>query len=155
MRPTRDMVRESIFNIIRFQCQKAVVLDLCAGTGALGLEALSNGAEHVTFMDTNINFIEQNTKNIDDDFIIIKGNIEKTLENINRKYDLIFFDPPYSSHNLYVNVLKKILDSKLLSTDGIIVVEHDNTLNEQLIYELFNLHKDITYGNTKIKVLKY
>ena len=121
-RPTLDRVKEALFNIIQFQVQDAVVLDLFAGTGALGIEALSRGAKEAIFCDKvpeAIKVIKQNIINTNnlDKTIIINKDYKDALENISKqkkKFDIIFLDPPYKT-NLAIESLQKIIMSNLLT----------------------------------------
>ena len=142
-RPTLDRVKEALFNKIQFNIQDSIVLDLFAGTGALGVEALSRGAKEVVFCDKvpdAIKVIEQNvtnTNNIDKSTIINKD-YKDVLENMsmqNKKFDIIFIDPPYKT-NLIIDSLQKIIISNLLAEDGIIVVETDDINKEKEILEI-------------------
>ena len=121
-RPTLDRVKEALFNIIQFQVQDAVVLDLFAGTGALGIEALSRGAKEAIFCDKvpeAVKVIKQNVINTNnlDKAIIINKDYKNALENVskqNKKFDIIFLDPPYKT-NLAIESLQKIIMSNLLT----------------------------------------
>ena len=142
-RPTLDRVKEALFSKIQFDIQNSVVLDLFAGSGALGIEALSRGAKEVVFCDNvldAINIIKQNvtnTKNLDKS-IIINQDYKKVLENMykqNKKFDIIFLDPPYKT-NLAIESLHKIIDKDLLANEGIIIVETDDINKEKEILEI-------------------
>ncbi|MDD6043488.1 MAG: 16S rRNA (guanine(966)-N(2))-methyltransferase RsmD [Eubacteriaceae bacterium] len=128
VRPTTDKVKESIFNIIMNHVWGAVCVDLFAGTGNLGLEALSRGAAKCYFGDNSrdsINLIKTNVKkcNAESKSVIIAGDYSKTLGRINEKIDIFFLDPPYKD-GLYENCLETIESLDLLSEEGIIVAEH-------------------------------
>lgn len=132
-RPTLDRVKESLFNIINFKLEEAVVLDLFSGSGALGLEALSRGANKTVFCDNSdkaINVIKQNvlkTRN-EEKSIILKKNYANTLEYLKEsklKLDVIFLDPPYES-DFYYKSLELIKEYELLNDEGIIILETDN-----------------------------
>lgn len=119
-RPTLDRVKEALFNKIQFYVQDAVVLDLFAGSGALGVEALSRGAKEVVFCDKvpdTIKVIKQNvtaTNNLDKS-IIINKDYNDLLKNVsNKKFDIVFLDPPYKT-NLAIESLQKIVMSNLLT----------------------------------------
>lgn len=142
-RPTLDRVKEALFNIIQFNIQDAVALDLFAGTGALGVEALSRGAKEAIFCDKvpdAIKVIKQNvtnTNNLDKSSIINKDYnevIEKLVEQ-NKKVDIVFLDPPYKT-NLAIESLQKIIMSDLLTEDGIVVIETDDINKEQEILKI-------------------
>lgn len=142
-RPTLDRVKEALFNIIQFKVQDAVVLDLFAGTGALGIEALSRGAKEAIFCDKvpdAIKIIKQNitnTNNLDKSTIINKD-YKDVLENLskqNKKIDIVFLDPPYKT-NLAIDSLQKIIMGNLLTEDGIIIIETDDINKEQEILKI-------------------
>ena len=150
-RPTLDRVKEPLFNIINFDLEDAVVLDLFAGSGALGLEAISRGAKKVFLCEKNRNAANIVEKNIEktkfqDQAILIRNDFEKAIsfiEQLNEKIDVVFIDPPYKT-DLIKKSLEKILDSDILNDDFIIIAETDeperilkdiNTLN--IIRNLF------------------
>lgn len=142
-RPTLDRVKEALFNIIQFKVQDAVVLDLFAGTGALGIEALSRGAKEAIFCDKvpdAIKIIKQNitnTNNLDKSTIMNKDykDVLETLSKQNKKIDIVFLDPPYKT-NLAIDSLQKIIMGNLLTEDGIIIIETDDINKEQEILKI-------------------
>ena len=131
-RPTLDRVKEPLFNIINFDLEDAVVLDLFAGSGALGLEAISRGAKKVFLCEKNRNAANIVEKNIEktkfqDQVILIRNDFEKAIsfiEQLNEKIDVVFIDPPYKT-DLIKKSLEKILDSDILNDDFIIIAETD------------------------------
>ena len=155
-RPTMDRVKESLFAMIQNKINNSTILDLFAGSGSLGIEAISNGAKTVYFVDNNIeliNIIKNNTKSMKDDIIIIKNDYQNALldfKNKNIKLDIIFLDPPYKL-NLINNCLNKILEYNLLNSDGIIVCEYENEIIEN---SKLNLIKEKKYGSKNIKIFK-
>lgn len=155
-RPTMDRVKESLFGIIQNSIKNSVVLDLFAGSGALGIEALSNGASEAYFIDNNIeliNIIKKNTLGINDNIHIMRSDYKNALElfkNSKLKFDIIFLDPPYKL-NLINDCLDKIVEYKLLSDNGIIVCEYET---ENISNNKLNLIKDKKYGSKKIKIFK-
>src|SRR5437763_15233627 len=106
-RPTSDRLRETLFNVLAPRIEGALFLDLCAGTGAVGIEALSRGAEHVTFVDQSRKmcaWIEENlnTFNIEEREIEIvtseaSGFLRKLARKPKEPFDVVFFDPPYAA----------------------------------------------------------
>lgn len=138
-RPTLDRVKESLFNILHDYLNEVDVLDLFAGSGALGIEALSRGAKSVVFCDNNIQAIKMIKANLEKTRLLEKAQIinsdyKKCIEELkasNRKFNLIFIDPPYKD-DIAVLSIKIILENKLLNNDGIIVIETDE-LNRDLI----------------------
>lgn len=154
-RPTMDRVKESLFGIIQNYIKDSVVLDLFAGSGSLGIEALSNGASTCYFFDNNIeliNIIKKNTIGIDNVHIMrsdYKNSLE-LLKNSNIKFDIIFLDPPYKL-NLINDCLNKIYEFELLNQDGIIVCEYES---EIINTGYFDLIKEKKYGSKNIKIYK-
>ena len=153
-RPTMDRVKESLFGIIQNNIKNSVVLDLFAGSGSLGIEALSNGAKEVYFIDNNIeliNIIKKNTFGICEKIHIMKSDYKNALELIkksNIKFDIIFLDPPYKL-NLINDCLDKIVEYNLLNKDGIVVCEYET---ENIENNKLKLIKDKKYGSKKIKI---
>ena len=145
-RPTLDRVKEALFNIIQSNIKETFVLDLFAGTGGLGIEALSRGAKKAIFCDNSkeaINVINKNvegTKNQDKAVIINKDFNELLIDLANKKlkFDLIFLDPPYKT-DYVITALQKIIMSNLLSDNGIIIVETDDPKKEEEILKIKNI----------------
>ena len=145
-RPTLDRVKEAMFNKIQFNIKDATVLDLFAGTGALGIEALSRGAKQAYFCDKvpeAIQVIKQNIANTNnlDRSIIINKDYNEVLEKLvlqSKKIDIVFLDPPYKT-NLAIESLQKIIMSNLLTEDGIVIVETDDINKEKEILKIKNV----------------
>lgn len=153
-RPTLDRVREAIFSMIQGYIPEARVLDLFAGSGAMGLEALSRGAEFSDFVDISPSACT-----------VVKKNIEKTrldscrvhtcsykdfLGKCTESYDVIFLDPPYSA-GYYAEALSAISARSLLSEGGIIVVECSD--GDDLVTDGFEVYRKRTYGKVAVYVL--
>ncbi len=155
-RPTMDRVKESLFASIQNHIKESTVLDLFAGSGSLGIEALSNGASMCYFIDNNIeliNIIKKNTSNMSENIKIMKNDYDDALilfRDNNIKFDIIFLDPPYKM-NLINDSLDKILKYNLLNKDAIIVCEYEceNINNFGL-----TLIKEKKYGNKYIQIYK-
>ena len=97
-RPTMDRVKESLFGMIQTYIPDSIVLDLFAGSGALGLEAVSNGAKECYLIDNNIEAIKtikENSQNFEEQLNIIHIDYKKFLKTTDKKFDIIFLDPPY------------------------------------------------------------
>ena len=162
IRPTADRLRESIFNILSQRVLGAVVIDLFAGTGALGIEALSRGAESVVFVDNGKGALSVLRRNIDSCILdqkayIIKWNISQNLNCIKSRkqhFNLIFIDPPYDK-NLIKPTLFNLDDSHSLKKGACIVVEH--SLFEPIPTDLFafDLLDQRKYGKTLVSFLNY
>lgn len=153
IRPTTDMVKEAVFNIVQFDVEGRKVLDLFAGTGQLGIEAASRGAQSVTFVDQSRDAVRLVQTNLD--HCQLKGKVLQTdsiafLERC-EKFDLIFIDPPYDS-GLCAAALQKIFKFDILSEGGIIICEtrREETLPDpELPYQK---RKDYRYGKVKLTV---
>ncbi|MDL1967167.1 MAG: 16S rRNA (guanine(966)-N(2))-methyltransferase RsmD [Deltaproteobacteria bacterium] len=161
IRPTADRLRESIFNILSCLVKGTVVLDLFAGTGALGIEALSRGAEFAVFIDNNkkaLSVVERNIQScaVDNRFKIIRGNIVKNLnciKSMGLKFDLVFMDPPYNKGFIEPTLIN-LHDSGSLGKDVCIIVEHtpfEPVLEDCRQFELADQRK---YGKTLISFIK-
>jgi len=139
-RPTSDRLRETMFNILAPRIKGARFLDLCAGTGAVGIEALSRGASQVTFVDQSrkmCGLIEANLQALaisedeieEDEIEIVTSEASEFLRKFVKKatepFDIIFFDPPYAAD--YETILNSIGEhaAHILHSDAIVIVEHD------------------------------
>ena len=160
-RPLKDMVRESIFNIIEHSknefvnLKSAKVLDLFSGTGSFGIECLSRGAEKVIFFENYKNSIKVLKKNLD----LLKLNkyskiIKKDTYNISqsqlnlKKFDLIFLDPPFKDNkiNQLIEIIKKL---KITSKDSLIIIHRNKKIVENISKDLI-ISKEKNYGLSKI-----
>lgn len=126
-RPTTDRVKEGIFNIIQFDIEGRRVLDLFAGTGQLGIEALSRGAAGAVFVDQRRDaaaLVRENLKltGFEQNSRVVCGDAVTFLSSAGEKFDLIFVDPPYAA-GLWKNTLNAISEFDILSNHGIIVCE--------------------------------
>ena len=132
-RPTSDRLRETLFNVLAPRIKGARLLDLCAGTGAVGIEALSRGSRHVTFVDQSrkmCGLIEANTSALgieEQEFEIVNAEASDYLRRHAKKergpFDIIFFDPPYAADYSLVNLVSDT-GGQLLTDDGVVIVEH-------------------------------
>ena len=161
-RPTTDRVRESIFNILGNRIRGARVLDLYAGTGAMGIEALSRGAESVLFADDHKGALAALEKNINtcslqDRSSTIKWNVFNNL-NILRShspaFNLVFLDPPYDQHMIQPT-LSNLVTSQCLESGSRLVVEHAQ--REPIPEKLpeFKISDQRRYGKTLVSFLIY
>ena len=160
-RPLRDLVRESIFNIIEHSktefvnLNRAKVLDLFCGTGSFGIECISRGAEKVIFFENYTNSIKVLKKNLD----LFKLNkhskiIEKDTYNISqsqlnlKKFDLIFLDPPFKDNKIN-QLIEKIKKMKITSKDSLIIIHRNKKTAENISKDLI-ISKEKNYGLSKI-----
>ena len=155
-RPTMDRVKESMFALIQNKVKESICLDLFAGSGSLGIEAISNGSKCTYFVDNNkkiLDILTNNIKkiNIIEEYHIIKDDYKNALnyfKNNNIKFDLIILDPPYK-YNLINDVLDFIYNNNLLNDDGIILCEYEEEKVENLNLKLL---KEKKYGSKYVKV---
>lgn len=155
VRPTSARVREALFNIWQGQILDCRWLDLCAGNGSMGAEALCRGASEVVGIEQSpqaCRVIRQNWQKVaqpDQTFHLLKGDVRQRLGRLKGPFDLIYFDPPYASE-LYDFVLEAIAISRLLSPTGELAVEYNPKYwSPNAIAPLTEIrHK--TYGNTAL-----
>ncbi|PYP82559.1 MAG: 16S rRNA (guanine(966)-N(2))-methyltransferase RsmD [Blastocatellia bacterium AA13] len=157
VRPTSDRLRETLFNILSPVIEGARFLDLCAGTGAVGIEALSRGAGHVTFVEESgiaYAFIIRNLAavRVEEAATIIKRDVRSALRSLDlsgEKFDIIFFDPPYSS-DLYSPVMNFISKSGLIAQNGVVIVEHRTNTEPENDYHGLSAFRRKKQGNSKL-----
>jgi 16S rRNA (guanine966-N2)-methyltransferase len=159
-RPTMDRVKESIFGSIQNYIPNSVVLDLFAGSGNLGIEAISNGAKKCYFVDNNriaINTIRDNinTFNIKDKCNIMLNDYNKALDyykDNNICFDIIFIDPPYK-YEIIEELIYKIKKYNILNDNGLLILEfqNDNLLDK---YDDYILIKKKKYGDKFVYIFK-
>jgi len=156
-RPTQDKVRESLFNILQWQVQDRTVLDLFAGSGALGLEALSRGAKTAVFVDSSRQaaaIVQANTDKLGfhDRARVIQADWRAAVTRLasqgERSFDLVFMDPPYKMENTG-DMCQHLLECGILSPKAMIVIEHDWDVPPKLT-EKFRLSDIRRYGSTGI-----
>jgi 16S rRNA (guanine966-N2)-methyltransferase len=155
VRPTASKVREAVFNIIGPEISASSFLDLYAGTGAVGFEALGRGAKDVVFVDRDIEAIERFVKTHHfSNCRIIKGGVLKVLSNIERRqerFDFIYVDPPYDSAE--VDQVMPLL-GHIVNVAGLIIVEHFHKKALLTDYGLIELIKTYRYGDTILSLYK-
>ena len=157
-RPTADRVKEALFSIINFDIPGAKVLDLFGGTGQLGIEALSRGADSAVFVDAredSCRIIRENLKRtkLEGQGKVIRCDYLEYLRRCKERFNIIILDPPYAEVFLE-NALKCITEIDILQTGGIIVTERP--LGKELPYEFdgFTRSKDYKYGNTLLTLYR-
>lgn len=136
LRPTPDRLRETLFNWLMGHLNDANVLDMCAGSGILGFEALSRGAKHVTFIEPNPTQNTQLQRTIsqltlgDDKVTVINATAQHALTTaLPHQFDLVFIDPPYSL-NLWQTLLDLLIKQKCLQNNGLIYLEANSPLEQ-------------------------
>jgi len=161
LRPTSSKVREAIFNIVQTEIDHALFLDLYAGTGAVGLEALSRGAEKVFFVENShirakavVDYIHK--LGLDDRASVYQEEAEAFLKRAMRtglKFDIIFADPPYLSGEID-KVLPYIGECNILKDDGCILIEHSSKIALPENIQNIKLAKNYRYGDTMITLYR-
>lgn len=151
IRPTTDNVKESIFNIIQFDIEGRKVLDLFAGTGQLGIECLSRGAESAVFVDHSrdaVKIIRENLAACNLKGLVAEQDSLIYLKTCG-KFDLIFVDPPYDS-DLYEEVLKSIILFDILNDGGIIICEARRGRAFPPMTGSYRMVREYNYGSVKL-----
>lgn len=155
VKPTQDRVREAIFNVIAPHIQGACVLDLYAGSGAYGIEAISRGAEHVTFVDNNITCLRTIKHNLDALGIssraeVIKKDVLKVLDAPSglKRVDIIFLDPPYYKELAKKTLIKLDHYDILSQYHNIIIAEHHKKDEMPESLDNITLLKQKRFGDT-------
>ncbi len=143
-RPITDMIKEALFNVLGYKVQEADFLDLFAGSGSVGIEALSRGAKSVIFIDNNngaIQTIYDNLKscNFQDGFEVYKNDVFKALDIVVRRrlrFDIIYIDPPFTKAEIFDQIMLS-LDSNisLLDDNGIIIIRSPHRLSMPAEYK--------------------
>ena len=155
-RPTADRVKEALFSIINFDIPGANVLDLFGGTGQLGIEAMSRGAERCVFVDARedaCKLIKENLKRTKLEGTVIRSDYMEYLNRCKEQFSIIFLDPPYAEEYLE-NAIKRITEIDILQTDGIIVTERP--VGKELPWEFdgYQRSKDYKYGKTLLTIYR-
>ena len=158
-RPTQDRVKENLFNIINFDIKDKVVLDLFAGSGNLGIEALSRDAKYCYFNDNNKKSIEIINKNINNMNItnckILNLNYKKALnyfKDNSIKLDIIFLDPPYETYYLKESII--IANELDILNDNALIICESNNMNKIIYDDSFIEVQSKKYGDKYIVIIK-
>ncbi len=147
VRPTTDMAKEALFNILnnRYYFEDLAVLDLFAGIGSISFEFASRGAANITCVDQNIGCVKF-INSIDDELqlnlLTIKSDVYKFLKRpSDRKYDIIFADPPYDFEEIkFQTIIDLVFENQMLQEDGVLIIEHSSNTD---------LSKSIGYTQSK------
>lgn len=156
-RPTTDKVREALMSALRDNIEESVVLDLFAGSGALGIEALSRGAKKAIFCDNNIQAFKTIKKNIEklkinEEALVILGDYKSCLKKmvlLEEKLDIVFLDPPYAYKKVYKEVIDFLFENELLTDKAIVVCECDTLVEED---KRFSKHRSYRYGMINVLI---
>ena len=160
-RPTTDRVKESLFNILSFDLPGCSFLDMFAGSGAIGLEALSRGASYAAFAETDKRAAAVLKKNVASTqmrdnaeiFEMSASDALKKLKLLGRKFDMVYIDPPYKGADgginpLYAQCMKMLEELELLNDDAKIMLEHSFEVQDE--YGVYKRYRNKKYGLTEI-----
>ena len=155
-RPTTDKVKESLFNIIQFEIEGRRVLDLFGGTGQLGIEALSRGADHCTFVDMRKEaaaLIRENLRltGLSERSRVVQGDALSFLSSCGEKFDVILLDPPYHTELLEKSV-ERITEFDILREHGIIICESAAERELPALPPPYERGREYRYGKIRLTV---
>ncbi len=160
LRPTADRLRETLFNVLTAANPAAlegtVWLDLFAGTGAVGIEALSRGASSVYFVESSVPAAELVRKNlqslgVESGFQVLNQDVVRTLQKLEADgitADFVFLDPPYRMEQRYQQTLEFLGDSRLLRSNGVVFAEHQRKLDPGEIFGSLRRYRKLEQGDT-------
>jgi len=161
-RPTSDRLRETLFNVLAGGDPSAlsgtVWLDLFAGTGAVGIEALSRGARHVIFVDsgkTAVKVIRENLKSlgIRGGFDIVESDMRRSLRQLDSSgtiADYIFIDPPYADSDAYTQTIEFLSQSQILKENSVVIAEHDKRFDPGDLFESLRRTRILKQGDSTL-----
>ena len=155
VRPTLDMVKQAFFTKIQFVIPGCKFLDLFGGSGAIGIEAISRGAEEVTIVDNSsdsITLIKKNLSLINESANVVFCDYKKFLKTNKLLFDIIFIDPPYGHQKAYEYSLRLIKENTQLHPDGLVVCEHGVDL--KFDHEGWEVVDQKKYGTVMLTYLK-
>lgn len=159
LRPTSDYLRETLFNVLGPDVDGARFLDLYAGTGAIGIEALSRGADEVVFVENHpaaVKLIRENLAllKINSGTQIIAANAKEALDRLEKyktqAFDFVFLDPPYAAEAEYETVLSALGESDLVFDDSIVIAEHRKTLDLAELYGALERYRVLRQGDAAL-----
>jgi 16S rRNA (guanine966-N2)-methyltransferase len=162
IRPTSDRLRETLFNVLTAgnpnALEGSVWFDLFAGTGAVGIEALSRGAKGVYFVETSpraAQLIQQNLDSLGiiDGYKILRDDLSRIIWRMEREHvaaDVIFLDPPYQMQNLYGETLRSLADSSLVWAMSIVIAEHEKKFDPGAEFRSLRRFRKITQGSSAL-----
>ena len=157
VRPTTDMAKEALFNILNnhYYFDEISVLDLFSGTGNISYEFASRGTETITAVDSFygcVSFIEKTSKELNLPIHAIKSDVFKYLERLKTQYTVIFADPPYAfSEEQFKQIPQLVFENNALETDGFLIIEHSKHTN---LSQLKYYHESKNYGGNVFSFFK-
>ncbi|MBU2597905.1 MAG: 16S rRNA (guanine(966)-N(2))-methyltransferase RsmD [Actinobacteria bacterium] len=163
-RPMTNRIKKMVFDTLSNKVVDAYILDLYAGSGSLGIEALSRGGKRAVFIEkdyTVANFLKQNIintsfKDVSDVFIMDVAKSINILANKKLKFNIIFCDPPYKINEVRIkNILEKIVKSELLTMGGELIYHHSKRISFSEIFKKLKLIKDTKVGESVVSFYRY
>ncbi len=157
VRPTTDMAKEALFNILNFQIdfQEIKLLDLFAGTGNISYEFISRGTTQITAVDQHygcVKFINKTANELEAEINTVKSDVFKYLDKVKTKSDLIFADPPYDfSTEDFQKIPQLVFENNLLEEEGLLIVEHSKHTD---LSKTANFSESRRYGNSVFSFFK-
>jgi 16S rRNA (guanine966-N2)-methyltransferase len=154
-RPTSDRLRETLFNVVAPRTPDSVWLDLYAGSGAIGIEALSRGAGHVYFVEAEKKAISTIRKNfeslgISDGYEILHGEVVQSIQALEERgveCDICFLDPPYAMRGAYEQTLRALAGTRLMKDDSVVIVEHEKHFDPGDTCGGFTRYRELKQGD--------
>lgn len=162
IRPTSDRLRETLFNVLTAgnsgALEGSVWFDLFAGTGAVGIEALSRGAQRVYFVETSqraVQLIQHNLHRLEirDGYKILRDDLSRIIWRMEREHvaaDVIFLDPPYQAQHLYGETLRSLADSSLVWAMSIVIAEHEKKFDPGAEFRSLRRFRKIDQGSSAL-----
>ena len=152
---SKSIVRTGMMNALSMDLPGSICLDLFAGSGALGIEALSRGAKFCYFCDMDGSSVEVIKKNLatlkESNAKAIHSDFAGVLNNFSDKYDIVFLDPPYAMKDVYKDVPRFLIENDRLTQNGVVVLEYEGEVEAPK--ELFSRFREYHYGRTKVMIL--
>ena len=129
-RPITDMIKEALFNVLAGKVADAKLLDLFAGSGSVGIEALSRGAQTVVFVDNSVEALKVVNENLNNcnfsrEYHVLRSDVFKALgllKRHNSKFDLVYVDPPFTNERIFNEIMESIAVMDILESDGIVII---------------------------------
>jgi 16S rRNA (guanine966-N2)-methyltransferase len=155
VRPTKGIVREAVVQVIHDKIKSARILDIFAGSGALGLEALSRGADQCVFIERHPAILQKNIDNIvpNKKTSVIRSDFARALKRLRgHHFSIIFLDPPYAK-NYVERTIALIIANSLLERHGVVVIEHDPE-ERFFLPEEYEIFRHRSYGDTAVTFMR-